>query len=106
MALFASVSSCRRAFQRAARHGEDQIAAELRARGDVLQRIDGGHGRFGRRTKSLVARNGAAMRALGLGVAARIGLGAADGKPRLDDFPTFDAISSEPRPWQNRRRGG
>ncbi len=35
-------ASCRRAFERPARHREDEIAPELGAGGDVLHRIDGG----------------------------------------------------------------
>src|ERR1700722_5540710 len=97
MAFSPARYSCRRAFERPARHRENEIAPELGARRRILHGIDGCGRSFGRGAKRFVAWRGACPRALGLGNAPRIGLGAADRHARLDHLAAFDAIDAERR---------
>src|SRR5262249_21440843 len=87
--------SCRRAFERPARHRENEIAAKLGAVDDVVHWLDGGHGRLGGRAKCLVARCGAGEGSLRLDNAPRIDLGGADRQPRLGNLAAVEPVDPD-----------
>src|SRR5262249_56482784 len=90
-------NSCRRAFERPARDGEDEITPELGAVDDVFHRIDGRHGRLRGGAERLVARRRTLEPALGLRDAPRIDFDGAERERRLGDLAAVEAIKADRR---------
>src|SRR5690242_21835802 len=85
-------NSCRRAFERPAGHGEDQIAPIVGAVDDVLHRIDRRHCRLGCGAERFIAWRRAVEDALGVGNTPWIDFDAAERKPRLTDLAAVETI--------------